>query len=182
MASPHLDIPLLSFTMGPAIGLIPYNFISCKAGLMLHQMRSKGEIIDSNTTIQLVVVAILGAVLLPRSLVWCRVVPLLVSCVVSHGALTRVVSCPYSCRALTRVVSHGALTRVVSCPYSCRALTRVVLLLVSEAAFCGPQTRPTQVAIDISAVNRQCIYVASSIVAQALNVGSIRPDDTHERQ
>jgi uncharacterized membrane protein YdjX (TVP38/TMEM64 family) len=66
MASPHLDIPVLPFAMGPALGLIPYNFLSCKAGLILKELQSKGDIIDTTTTIQLVVVAVVGAVLLPK--------------------------------------------------------------------------------------------------------------------
>ncbi|TMW57191.1 hypothetical protein Poli38472_003116 [Pythium oligandrum] len=66
MASPHLDIPVLQFSIGPAIGLIPYNFLSCKAGLILKELRSRGDIIDTTTTIQLIVVAIVGAILLPR--------------------------------------------------------------------------------------------------------------------
>lgn len=66
MASPHLEIPVLQFTLGPLVGLIPYNFLSCKAGLILSELRSKGDIIDTSTTVQLIVVAIVGAFLLPR--------------------------------------------------------------------------------------------------------------------
>ncbi|DAZ97688.1 TPA: hypothetical protein N0F65_009689 [Lagenidium giganteum] len=66
MASPHLKIPVQQFTLGPLIGLIPYNFLSCKAGLILSELRSKHDIIDTSTTIQLIVVAIVGAVVLPR--------------------------------------------------------------------------------------------------------------------
>ncbi|KAF1331481.1 Membrane protein, partial [Globisporangium splendens] len=66
MASPHLEIPLLQFTVGPLVGLIPYNFLSCKAGLILSSLRSKGDIIDTPTTVQLIAVAIVGAIVLPR--------------------------------------------------------------------------------------------------------------------
>ncbi|KAJ0407701.1 hypothetical protein P43SY_009038 [Pythium insidiosum] len=66
MASPHLEIPVLQFTIGPALGLIPYNFLSCKAGLMLRELRSRGDIMDTTTTIQLVVVAIVGVFVLPK--------------------------------------------------------------------------------------------------------------------
>lgn len=66
LASPHLDIPLLQFVLGPLVGLIPYNFLSCKAGLLLSELRSKGDIIDTATTVQLIVVALVGAVVLPR--------------------------------------------------------------------------------------------------------------------
>ncbi|EEY61510.1 SNARE associated Golgi protein, putative [Phytophthora infestans T30-4] len=66
MASPHLDIPLGQFTLGPLVGLIPYNFLSCKAGLILRELRSRGDIIDTATTVQLIVVAAVGGVVLPR--------------------------------------------------------------------------------------------------------------------
>lgn len=66
MASPHLAIPLRQFTLGPLIGLIPYNFLSCKAGLILRELRSRGDIIDRDTTIQLIVVAFVGGLVLPR--------------------------------------------------------------------------------------------------------------------
>ncbi|TDH64904.1 uncharacterized protein CCR75_006241 [Bremia lactucae] len=66
MASPHLAIPLGQFTLGPLFGLVPYNFLSCKAGLILRELRSRGDIIDSATTMQLIVVAIVGGLVLPR--------------------------------------------------------------------------------------------------------------------
>ncbi|KAG2516797.1 hypothetical protein JM16_006197 [Phytophthora kernoviae] len=66
MASPHLAIPVGQFTLGPLIGLIPYNFLSCKAGLILRELRSRGDIIDTATTVQLIVVAVVGAFVLPR--------------------------------------------------------------------------------------------------------------------
>lgn len=66
MASPHLAIPLGQFSLGPLIGLIPYNFLSCKAGLILRELRSRGDIIDTATTVQLIVVAAVGGLVLPR--------------------------------------------------------------------------------------------------------------------
>lgn len=66
MASPHLDIPLRAFVLGPLIGLVPYNFLSCKAGLVLSELRSRSDIIDTATTVQLVVAAVVGGVALPR--------------------------------------------------------------------------------------------------------------------
>ncbi|CEG50265.1 Predicted membrane protein [Plasmopara halstedii] len=66
MASPHLAIPLSQFTLGPLIGLIPYNFLSCKAGLILRKLRTRGDIIDQATTLQLIVVACIGGIILPR--------------------------------------------------------------------------------------------------------------------
>ncbi|KAF1791074.1 Transmembrane protein TMEM64/TMEM41 [Phytophthora cactorum] len=56
----------LRFTLGPLIGLIPYNFLSCKAGLILRELRSRGDIIDTATTVQLIVVAAVGGLVLPR--------------------------------------------------------------------------------------------------------------------
>lgn len=66
LASPHLDIPLRQFALGPLIGLVPYNFLSCKAGLILSELRNRGDIIDGATTAQLAVVAVVGGVVLPR--------------------------------------------------------------------------------------------------------------------
>ncbi|KAF0687927.1 Aste57867_20419 [Aphanomyces stellatus] len=65
MSSPHVDIPLLQFAPSVAIGLTPYNFLSCKAGLILSALQSKSDIIDTATTIQLIVVAVGGFVGLP---------------------------------------------------------------------------------------------------------------------
>uniref|UniRef100_M4BZH0 VTT domain-containing protein n=1 Tax=Hyaloperonospora arabidopsidis (strain Emoy2) TaxID=559515 RepID=M4BZH0_HYAAE len=66
LASPHLAIPLRQFMLGPLFGLIPYNFLSCKAGLVLRELRSRTDIIDTATTVQLVVVATVGGLVLPR--------------------------------------------------------------------------------------------------------------------
>ncbi|KAG1688989.1 hypothetical protein DVH05_002874 [Phytophthora capsici] len=66
MASPHLHIPIGQFSLGPLFGLIPYNFLSCKAGLILRELRSRGDIIDTATTVQLIVVAVVGILVLPR--------------------------------------------------------------------------------------------------------------------
>ncbi|CAH0488462.1 unnamed protein product [Peronospora farinosa] len=66
MASPHLAIPLGQFTLGPLIGLIPYNFLSCKAGLILRELRTRGDIIDTATTVQLIFVAVVGGLVLPK--------------------------------------------------------------------------------------------------------------------
>uniref|UniRef100_H3GE05 VTT domain-containing protein n=1 Tax=Phytophthora ramorum TaxID=164328 RepID=H3GE05_PHYRM len=66
MASPHMAIPLSQFALGPLIGLIPYNFLSCKAGLILRELRSRGDIIDTATTVQLIVAAVVGGLVLPR--------------------------------------------------------------------------------------------------------------------
>jgi uncharacterized membrane protein YdjX (TVP38/TMEM64 family) len=66
MSSPHLAIPLRQFIPSIALGLIPYNFLSCKAGLILSALQSKSDIIDTATTIQLIIVAVVGFVFLPR--------------------------------------------------------------------------------------------------------------------
>ncbi|RHY61349.1 hypothetical protein DYB30_000136 [Aphanomyces astaci] len=66
MSSPHVGIPLLQFAASVAVGLTPYNFLSCKAGLILSALQSKGDIIDTATTVQLIVVAVGGLVGLPR--------------------------------------------------------------------------------------------------------------------
>nr|CCA14003.1 SNARE associated Golgi protein putative [Albugo laibachii Nc14] len=65
IASPHLKIPIPIFILGPFFGLIPYNFLSCQAGLMLSKLKSKEEIVNKQTTFQLVVIAVLGGILLP---------------------------------------------------------------------------------------------------------------------
>lgn len=64
-ASPHLNIPLKQFAPSVFFGLIPYNFLSCKAGLILSELRSKSDIIDTYTTMQLIAIAIIGFVFLP---------------------------------------------------------------------------------------------------------------------
>ncbi|KAI9905269.1 hypothetical protein PsorP6_013990 [Peronosclerospora sorghi] len=66
LASPHLAIPLSQFTLGPLVGLMPYNFLSCKAGLILRELRSRQDIIDTVTTVQLILVAVVGGLGLPR--------------------------------------------------------------------------------------------------------------------
>ena len=64
-AAPHLHIPLRAFAPAVTIGLIPYNVMSCKAGLILANLTSKGEIWDTNSTLFLMVVA-LGGFFAPR--------------------------------------------------------------------------------------------------------------------
>lgn len=64
-ASPHLHINRKQFIMAVFFGLAPYNFLSCKAGLILRELRSKNDIIDTATTIQLIAIAVFGFVALP---------------------------------------------------------------------------------------------------------------------
>eukprot|EP00048_Salpingoeca_helianthica_P015792 m.228644 g.228644 ORF g.228644 m.228644 type:complete len:269 (+) comp17540_c0_seq1:836-1642(+) len=60
VACGQLRIPVWKFALSIAIGLTPYNFLSCKAGLVLSELTSRNAIIDTTTTIWLAVIAILG--------------------------------------------------------------------------------------------------------------------------
>lgn len=60
VASPQLRISLLQFAPAVFMGLTPYNFLSCKAGLLLSQLKSKSDIIDTSTSVQLALIAIIG--------------------------------------------------------------------------------------------------------------------------
>ena len=66
VASPHLNISVTQFATAVFFGLIPYNFLSCKAGLILSELRSKNDIMDVTTTCQLIAVAVIGFIALPR--------------------------------------------------------------------------------------------------------------------
>lgn len=52
VSAPHLHIPVRDFALAILMGLTPYNFLSCKAGVILGELRSKSEIMDTATTIQ----------------------------------------------------------------------------------------------------------------------------------
>lgn len=65
LSAPHVGIAVVPFSIAIIFGLTPYNFLSCKAGLVLKQLRSKQDIIDTSTTIQLVLVSVFGFIL-PR--------------------------------------------------------------------------------------------------------------------
>jgi uncharacterized membrane protein YdjX (TVP38/TMEM64 family) len=55
-----LRIPLRSFAPAVTLGLVPYNVMSCKAGLILATLADKGEIWDTTSTVFLVLVALGG--------------------------------------------------------------------------------------------------------------------------
>jgi uncharacterized membrane protein YdjX (TVP38/TMEM64 family) len=54
VASAQLGINVWMFALSVFIGLAPYNYFTCKAGIVLQQLSSRSDIIDRNTTIQLV--------------------------------------------------------------------------------------------------------------------------------
>eukprot|EP00937_MAST-01D_sp_MAST-1D-sp2_P004871 g4871.t1 len=61
-AAPHMGIPLGVFMPAVTLGLAPYNFLTCKAGLVLSELTSKDDIWDSGTTVWLAVASVLGVV------------------------------------------------------------------------------------------------------------------------
>jgi len=58
LSFPHLNIPIHYFTGSIAIGLIPWNFLTCKAGLVISTFKSKGDIFDTTTYVMLAGLAI----------------------------------------------------------------------------------------------------------------------------
>ena len=63
VASPHLHIDLRSFAMSIFVGLAPYNFLSCQAGLMIRDLKSQRDIMNPSTTVALMLLALLGLIL-----------------------------------------------------------------------------------------------------------------------
>lgn len=62
VASPLLGIPVWQFAPAVAVGLTPYNFLSCQAGLVLSMLRSKNDIMDPRVTGVLAAIAVAGMV------------------------------------------------------------------------------------------------------------------------
>jgi uncharacterized membrane protein YdjX (TVP38/TMEM64 family) len=59
LSFPHIsNIPLHYFVLSIAIGLIPWNFITCKAGEIIYQYQSKDEVITFSTYIKLMLLAL----------------------------------------------------------------------------------------------------------------------------
>jgi hypothetical protein len=53
VSSAQLRIPLLRvFAPSVALGLTPYNFLACKAGLILSELTSRSDIINTTNTLQ----------------------------------------------------------------------------------------------------------------------------------
>jgi len=59
LSFPHLHIPIPHFVGSVAIGLMPWNFLTCKAGMVISTFKSKGEIFDSTTYVTLMGLALL---------------------------------------------------------------------------------------------------------------------------
>ena len=62
VASAQLDIPLVPFSAAVFVGLTPYNFLSCKAGVILSELTST-RVMDATTTMWLCVIGVSGFVL-----------------------------------------------------------------------------------------------------------------------
>jgi len=45
----HLNIPIIYFVGSVSLGLIPWNYFTCKAGLVISTFKSRDEIVDSST-------------------------------------------------------------------------------------------------------------------------------------
>jgi len=58
--SAHLDVTVLQFSAGVFFGLIPYNFLTVKAGVLLKDLSSSSSVIDRQTSLILMCVAVLG--------------------------------------------------------------------------------------------------------------------------
>ncbi|KAG6966839.1 hypothetical protein JG687_00004628 [Phytophthora cactorum] len=58
MASPWLQVPLKLFAPSVAFGLLPYNFITVHAGVMLSSLRSTSDLLDPRTLGFLVLLAV----------------------------------------------------------------------------------------------------------------------------
>ena len=67
VASPHIGIPPHVFFPCVFFGLIPYNLIVVRAGLILSTLKSRGDIFDWRNYVQLAVLAVVG-ILLPKLL------------------------------------------------------------------------------------------------------------------
>jgi hypothetical protein len=52
VSSAQLKIPLYIFAPSVMLGLTPYNFLACKAGLILSELTSRSDIINSTNTLQ----------------------------------------------------------------------------------------------------------------------------------
>jgi uncharacterized membrane protein YdjX (TVP38/TMEM64 family) len=63
IASPYLNIPLVLFAPAVFFGLMPYNFVTTKAGSMLADIRSPTDIFDSRTLMSFLALA--GLMLIP---------------------------------------------------------------------------------------------------------------------
>ena len=59
-AAPHLRIPMAVFFPAVTFGLVPYNYLSCKAGLVLSELSSQSDIWDTRSTVCLAAVSLLG--------------------------------------------------------------------------------------------------------------------------
>ncbi|RHY99483.1 hypothetical protein DYB37_003990 [Aphanomyces astaci] len=59
MASPYLNIPLRLFAPSVLIGLMPYNFVTVKAGSMLSNLDSIRDIFDVQTVLGFLTLAAL---------------------------------------------------------------------------------------------------------------------------
>jgi uncharacterized membrane protein YdjX (TVP38/TMEM64 family) len=58
VASPQVGVGIPLFASSVFVGLAPYNFLTCKAGLILRSLTSKGDIISAAVTVKLVGAAV----------------------------------------------------------------------------------------------------------------------------
>eukprot|EP00744_Colponema_vietnamica_P011055 GILI01015564.1.p1 GENE.GILI01015564.1~~GILI01015564.1.p1 ORF type:complete len:273 (+),score=71.31 GILI01015564.1:46-819(+) len=57
LSFPHIGIPLKLFVPSIAIGLTPWNYFTCRAGLLLSQLKSRSDIVNTSTYLQLALLA-----------------------------------------------------------------------------------------------------------------------------
>jgi len=58
LSFPHFNIPLHTFAASIAIGLAPWNYLTCKAGQVISQFSSKDEIMNTSTYFMLMGLAL----------------------------------------------------------------------------------------------------------------------------
>lgn len=63
VAAAQLHVRLPTFAAAVFVGLTPYNFFSCRAGLVLAQLKSRSDIMDAQLTGQLAAIAVIGMLL-----------------------------------------------------------------------------------------------------------------------
>jgi len=56
---PHVGVPILYFILSVAVGLAPWNFFACKAGVFIHKFNSRDEIMDRDTNLTLFAFALM---------------------------------------------------------------------------------------------------------------------------
>ena len=57
-----IEVPTTQFGLGVFFGMMPNNYLTCKAGVLLKQMTNDSKIVDSSTYFWLMLIALGGLV------------------------------------------------------------------------------------------------------------------------